>query len=511
MQRIDHLKHTELLDSIKKAKTDIFEALLMAFQEGHQDEKKYPYDIAKGRIFTDFWQYLDSLPPVQFLQPYSELEALVSLPQFIKSHLSEKMDKRDISENKKNVLKEMMRFFYDLQRSQVLLCSQQHYFAAFEMQDEAVNLSKQCNKYQKQLTEYEEGLNEYASSGLIKLMDLHVGVSYLLSVLHLPVPQTLAQHTARKKIPSGFERLHAFLNKFHDGTVQAGLEQYQAESGQPREGAYRRELQIFIQSLNNEREALSAVINRLHVKYAQIRQQLLLLSNKLQQISDREIKIQECLDLMARVDVSLVSATTMTAACDEQTAVPKLAGAVLASASLNYVKVSPWNQASQKINQAVKDIREKLSAYINSFSEEFVSTALESMARDKKLVVDQLQLLQLVDETLVLWGDSVRQMRAEAGRLSGQIQPPKSCCFLFGLFSGSPSHDKAQQSLLGDNLLDLKIRDDQYNDIADMSRQIEEDADNEEVIEWRKPSKSTSSVNAPAQLRPAVYEKYGKR
>ncbi|MFZ2314281.1 MAG: hypothetical protein WAW86_01305 [Gammaproteobacteria bacterium] len=508
MQRTNHLKHTELLASIKKAKSDIFEVLLAAFQEGHQDEKRHPYEVAKGRIFNDFWTYLESLPSSQFLQPYEDLEKLILLDQFIKPHLSEKMGKTDISENKKNVLKEVMRFFYDLQRSHVLLCSQQHFFAAFEMQEESVSIVKECEKYKKQLTAHEDSLSEYSDRlGVIKLMDLHIGISSLLPALHLNVPNALTEQTAHKKTPVAFLRMQALLNKVRERKVEAALRQYQAESGQPRETAYRQELQTFVLSLNEEREILAAVIGNFHAKYIQFKQQLLLLDNKLQLINDREQKIQDCFDLIARVDVNPVSTTGIMAICDAQVVMPVFMGRAMETASFNLLKTSPWNQASQKINECLQDVHGKLASYVNSFSEEFVLVALRGMRQNKQIVVDQLRLLQLVDDTITLWANCVRCMRAESGNILGQIQPPKSCCFLFGLFRASSS-DEAKQSLLGDNLLDLKIQEDRLQEIAGMSQAIEECADQEEPALRRAPAKREEL--ASKNRSSAMYAKYNR-
>lgn len=514
MLRTKDLKRTEpldlLLDSIEKAKKDIFEALLVAFQEGRKDEDAYPYEVAKGRIFNDFWVYLDSLPPAQFLQPYEDLEKFVLLDQFIKPHLSGKMRETDISEKKKKLLKEIMRFFYDLQRSRSLLCSQRHFFAADTMQDEAVSIANECKKYQTQLTEYEESLNEYSDQrlGLIKLMDLHVGISRLLPVLALDVPDVLTQQTAHiKKIPGAFLRMQALLSKLYDGTVDAALRQYQAESGQARETAYRQELQTYVRSLNEEREALAAVLGNFHAKYTKFKQQLLQLSNKLQLINNKEQTMQDCLDLIARVDVSPISTAAIMAICDAQTPVPSFVGKAVQSASLNYVKTPLWNQASKKINGCLQEVHDELKRYVCSFSEEFVLVALDGMRKNKQAVVDQFRLLQLVDDTIVLWANCVRCMRFESGRILGQIQPSKSCCFLFGLF-GASSSSEAQQSLLGDNLLNLKTREDEYRDITDMSHQIAEDAAREELIEQRNPPKQERQPDKVEKMRPAIYARY---
>lgn len=458
MQRSDHLKYRELLDAIKITKQEVYSVLLHAFQEGRQkDLASYPYEFEKGLIFQALWRYLDTLPLDKYQQPYADFKAAVPIEEFIKQHLSEKSGRLDISDNKKQMLDEATKLFYEIQNLYIVAKQQTKFLIASQVQDEAIAIQRECLEASKKLNEYQQSLNDYAEhqSALVTYKDVYAGVVQIARLLNKTniSPDMLAyeRYISTSDI---FRRMRSLLTKIQRGVVSAALIRFDAEMGQEQEESYKRELKAFSKKLSEENQRLIDIIDRFSQRYDNFKLELMQYDHRLQRLANQESDIQASLQLIDQLKKQSISSEIISV-CERQSAYPRM---MSNSIALFSGKEGCWYAAGQKIHEILSGLTRVVTAYTASFSEDYVTMSVEAMQEEKLRFSQQYVELRLIDPILILWQQCTQYISQQAQVVKQKASTSSGCCFLSQLLSIF-RRPEPQPGRVG-NALDLHIQED---------------------------------------------------
>lgn len=464
MQRSDHLKYQELLDDIIKVKQNTYLVLLNAFHEGIKEElEKHPYEQAKGLIFKALWQYLESLAPDQYLLSYPQFIEIIPLQVIIGQYLPSGSLKQDISDNKKEMLFESVRLFYDLHNVYLLLRQQQTGFLiASQVVEEAAGIKREALELTEKLQQYQKTLHEYSTDeyGLLTYSNFYVGVAKLASLLKLEnIPAGLLAY-ANNEVAPVFSRIISLALKMHKGTVANALNQYDAEAGQSRYADYRFELKAYANNLLEARQQLMHMIELMHQRYDKFRPQLAKSNASLQRLDQREANINTCLELAQKIKAYPI-AKNIIATCKKQSFYMK---GVSEGVALLAHKNS-WHEAAEKISLLLGGCTAKIQDYANSFSEDYVKMNIKAMGRAKLDLLREYADLSWFAPALLLWQQSAQVLKGQVTLIKQRTKESK--CFFFCLFERKP------EPIFRHNYLNLRIPEDIERETAEMVADME--------------------------------------